>query len=459
MQPSPSSHHARDPLDAHTRLDHTGAIAPQALAKIILATSLISCLELFDFTVFGLFAAVIGDQFFPSSNPLTSLMLAAGTFAVGFLTRPIGALWIGRYADRVGRRAAMLATSWIMAIGTAAIAACPPFAVLGIGAPCVILVARVLQGIAAGGEIGAAASYAMEAVHRSRRGFVVGWQLAGQGAAALLGACLGLILTHTMTAASFAAWGWRVPFVIGLLIIPVAVYVRRGLPELPVADATRAADAAQTSLYREHGVSVLLATLMMLWRTIPVYAVVYYMPSYLTRVTHLPAIVGFRASALSALILVVIAPISGRLADRLRRIKPLLLAMSGITTVLVYPVFWVTAHAHSQAPVLLSIGLISVFIALGASAGTVLVLEQLPTHVRARGIALSYALGVALFGGTAQFVVTALIKATGDPMSITWYVAPACFVSFCAVALFRERRADPAAGHAAHQRGRTKAAN
>jgi MFS transporter, MHS family, proline/betaine transporter len=180
---------------------------------------------------------------------------------------------------------------------------------------------------------------------------------------------------------------------------------------------------------------------MMLWRTIPVYTIVYFMPSYLTRVTHLPAIVGFRSSALSALLLAILSPVSGMLADRLTRLKPLLLITSGLATLLVVPVFYVFTHAHDEGPVLIAIAAISIVIALGASAGTVLVLERLPSRVRASGVALSYALGVALFGGTAQFVVTALIKWTGDPMSITWYVAPACLVSFCAFAMFEEQRA------------------
>jgi MFS transporter, MHS family, proline/betaine transporter len=179
---------------------------------------------------------------------------------------------------------------------------------------------------------------------------------------------------------------------------------------------------------------------MMMGQTIPVYAIVYYMPSYATRVMHMPAVIGYMASALSALLLVVIPPLSGRLIDRLPRRKPLALLASGCTAFLVYPVFLTITRATSALPILCCVGLISTMVALGAGAVALLVLEALPARVRASGIAISHALHVALFGGTAQFVVTGLIRWTGDPMSAAWYVAPACAVSFCALMLFKEKR-------------------
>jgi MHS family proline/betaine transporter-like MFS transporter len=184
----------------------------------------------------------------------------------------------------------------------------------------------------------------------------------------------------------------------------------------------------------------LLAMLMMMGQTIPVYAIVYFMPSYATRVMHMPAVIGFLASALSALLLVVIPPLAGRLIDSLPRRKPLALLASGCTALLVYPVFLMITRATSALPILCGVGLISIMVAFGAGAVALLVLEALPARVRASGMAVSHALHVALFGGTAQFIVTALIRSTGDPMSAAWYVAPACGVSFCALMLFKERR-------------------
>uniref|UniRef100_S0DEZ0 Putative transporter n=1 Tax=termite gut metagenome TaxID=433724 RepID=S0DEZ0_9ZZZZ len=408
--------------------------------RIIIATSIVTALEMFDFTVFGFFAVMIGDQFFPATDPMTSLLLAVATFGVGFLMRPLGAMMVGMYADRVGRRAAMTRTIWMMALGTAAVGLCPPFAAIGIMAPLIVIAGRSLQGFALGGDIGVAATFVMEAGPASRRGFRISWQPSSQGAAALLGASLGVLLSSTMSPATLASWGWRIPFIIGLLIAPVGLYVRRRLSENPMP--ARAAQDSRTplgELFREHGTTILLAMLMMMGQTIPVYAFVYYMPSYVTRVMHMPPLTGFLASASSALLLVVVPQLAGRLVDRMPRRKPLVILSSACTALLVYPAFLLITHATGLLPVLLGVGLISVSIALGAGTVTLLVLEALPARVRATGIAIAHALNVALFGGTAQFIVTGLVKWTGNPMSAAWYVTPACLVSFCAVMLFRER--------------------
>jgi MHS family proline/betaine transporter-like MFS transporter len=414
------------------------------LLKVIIATSLVTGLETFDFTVFGFFAVVIGDQFFPAADPMTSLLLAVGTFGVGFFMRPLGAMMIGAYADRVGRRAAMTRTSWMMVLGTAAIGLCPSFATIGVTAPLIVIAGRSLQGFALGGDIGTAATFVMEAGPVSRRGYLVNWQLASQGAAALLGAFLGVLLTSAVSPAALASWGWRIPFLIGLLIAPVGFYVRRRLRENPIPGTSgtsgRNAGTQLAELCREHGATILLAMLTMMGRTVPVYAIVYYMPSYVTRVMHMPAITGFLSSALSALLLVVIPPLSGLLTDRQPRRKPLALLSSGCTALLVYPVFLVITRAHSTLPILCGVGLISAVVALGAGVGTLLVLEALPARVRASGIAISHALHVALFGGTAQLIVTGLIRWTGNPMSAAWYVTLACSLSFGALMLFKEQR-------------------
>ncbi|QUN31391.1 MFS transporter [Cupriavidus sp. KK10] len=411
------------------------------LRKTVVATSLVSGLETFDFTVFGFFAAMIGDQFFPAEDPLTSLLLAVGTFGVGFLIRPLGAMMIGAYADRVGRRAAMTRTIGLMTVGTAAIALCPPFAMIGAAAPVIIIIGRALQGFAVGGEIGVASTYVMETVPVSSRGRVVSWQSVSQGAAALLGASLGTLLTKVMSPEDLASWGWRLPFLIGLLIAPVGIYVRRQLREAPVADTRgRAAATPLVELWREHRSTMLLAILIRMGSTIPVYVIVYYMPSYLHRVMHVPASTGFLAATLSALLLTVIPPLSGLLIDRLPRRKPLALFTAGCKVLLVFPVFLTIVRADGTLPVLVGVGLISAMVALGAAVGTLLVLEAFPARVRASGAAISHALNVAVFGGTAQFIVTGMIKLSGNPMSAAWYMAATCLLSFGAVVLIKEQR-------------------
>jgi MHS family proline/betaine transporter-like MFS transporter len=411
------------------------------LRKVIIATSLGNGLEIFDFTVFSFFAAMIGAHFFPANDPMTSLLLAVGTFGVGFFMRPLGAMVIGAYADRVGRRAAMMLTIWLMALGTAAIGCCPSFATIGLAAPLIVIAGRLLQGFAAGGEVGAATTFLMESGPASRRGFLVSWQLGSQGAAALLGASIGVILTRSLSPNDLAAWGWRIPFLIGLLIAPVGLYVRRQLHDVPLPKPTTGtATMPLVELCQKHGRTVTLATMMMIGGTVSMYIIVYYMPSYLTRVMHMPPTTGFLSATLSALLMFVIAPLSGLLADKLKRRKPLVLFTTGCNALLVYPAFYVITHAHSLMPILASVGIISALMALGSGAGTLLLLEAFPPHVRASGLAIPYAVGATLFGGTAQLVVTWLIKSTGDPMSAAWYVAPASLISLAAVALFKERR-------------------
>lgn len=409
------------------------------LLKAVVAASFVTGLETFDFTVFGFFAVMIGDQFFPAKDPMTSLLLAVATFGVGFFMRPLGAMKIGAYADRVGRRAAMTRTTWMMAIGTATVALCPPFASIGPAAPLIVIAGRALQGFALGGDIGVAATFVMEAAPASRRGFVISWQLVSQGTAVLLGASLGVLLSSTMTPTALASWGWRVPFLIGLLIVPLGLYVRHRLSEAPLAvTATENAQTPFAELRREHVKTILLIMLMIMGQTVPVYAIVYYMPSYVSRVMHMPALTGYLASAASSILLVTIPPLSGRLADRLPRRKPIVLFSSACTAILVYPVFLLITRAHSTLPILCGVALISASIAVGAGVISLMALESFPARARASGLAISYALTVALFGATAQFIVTGLVKWTGDPMSAAWYVAPACLVSLCAVILFKE---------------------
>ncbi|WP_321910620.1 MFS transporter [Paraburkholderia sp. J11-2] len=429
-----------DPLSRMTSHLPSPALASRRLVRVVIATSFVSCLEIFNFTAFGLFAGWIGGQIFPSTNSMSSLLMAVGTFGVGFLFRPLGSIVIGAYADRSGRRAAMTLTIWLMAAGTAAIAACPSYSQVGIVAPVIMLLSRLVQGLAAGGEVGSAASYVMEASPFGRRNYLVSWQLVGQASSAILGASLGVVMSSSLSAANLAAWGWRVPFLIGLLIVPFGFYVRRRLPDDMVGRASPNRKLVPLAeLSRSHGKTLALATLMIAGRTIPAYAIAFYMPSYLTHVMHWPAIAGFLASVVFGLVFMLFAPLTGLLADRLQNRKPLLLCAAGATTLLIFPVFHIITHAHDLTTVLAGVALISVFVAPLSSVGSVLVLESFPVQVRASGFSISYAFGVALFGGTVQLIITSLIKWTGNPMAAAWYAAPACLVSFIALLFFPER--------------------
>lgn len=420
--------------------------AQPSQTRLIVATSIGNGLEIFDFTVYSFFAAMIGAQFFPSGNPITSLLFSVGTFGLGFLMRPLGAVLLGGYADRVGRRAAMTMTIWLMALGTAMIGLCPPYASLGIFAPLVVLTGRLLQGFAAGGEVGAATTYLMESGPASRRGFFVSWQSTSQAAAALVGAGFGMLLSQTLSQDALYSWGWRIPFLVGLLVAPVGIYIRRALHDTHAGAASHgnAPDALPVvELLRTHGRVVALGAMLLMGGTVALYTMVYYMPSYLTRVMHMPPKTGFLSASVSACVLLVVSPLSGLLADRLKARKPLLLCTSGAMTMLVMPVFLVLVHATPQNAILV-IGAVAMFtavMAIGGAALVLMLLEAFPPAMRATGMALPYAIAVTCFGGTAQFIVTWLIDRTGNPLSAGWYVQICCILSFVALLLFRERKA------------------
>jgi MFS transporter, MHS family, proline/betaine transporter len=436
--PPPASVAARErpPSPGNGRID-------ARLLKAVFATSLLNGLELFDFTVFAFFGAIVGDRFFPFVQPMTSLLLAAATFGVGFLARPLGGLLLGAYADRCGRQPALLLSCWFATLGTAAIALSPTYEQIGIAAPLLVVVSRVLQGLAVGGEIGPAAALAMEAAPPSKRGFVIGCQLAGHGIAPLFGASLGALLSGMLTPTQLFDWGWRVAFAMGLPLIGIAYYLRRKLQEGGISDRTATGDARRrpvAQLFRHHRRIIAMATLLMGFRTVPLYAVVYFLPTYMAHVIHQPMLNGFLASTLSAVLLIALSPAAGIVIDKLPRRKPLLFATACGTAIGVYVLFVAMTPAATAARLLIGIASITALIVLGGCAATVLVLEALPYNVRATGHGSTYGLGAGMFGGTAQLAVAALMKWTANPMSVAWYVVPCCLLSAGAAIAFNERR-------------------
>jgi MHS family proline/betaine transporter-like MFS transporter len=413
------------------------------ILKIVIATALVNGLELFDVMVFGLFAAIIGGQFFAFAGAAKSALFAAVAFGASFWARPVGALVIGAYADRFGRRKALIATCWIATLGTAALALCPPYATLGIAAPAIVVAARILQGLAAGGEIGPSSAFVMEAVPASRRGYFVSCQLAGNGLAPLLGALVGVLLSDLLSPAQLSAWGWRIAFAVGMPLVALSYYARRQLSDVDARFSRKPGGKAYKpvrKLFRHHGRTLVLATLLTSCSTVPLYAVVFYMPTYMSHVIHKPIVTGFLSTAISALLLMALSPLLGLLIDKMPRRKPLLLAAAVGGALAVYPVFLLVTRIGTAAALLIGVSCMTVIVAFGGCVAAVLVLEALPRHVRATGRGTSYALGAALFGGTAPLIVTALIKWTGDPVSIAWYVAPCCLLSAGAVLRLKEGR-------------------
>lgn len=427
-------------LSAQPAQDRSDTVRPMTTRKIVVATALGNGLEIFDFTVYSFFAAYIGSAFFPAHDPISSLLFAVGTFGVGFFARPVGALILGNYADRVGRRDAMTISILLMAMGTCLIALCPTYNQIGWASPLLIVGARILQGFAAGGEIGAATTYLMESGTQQKRGFMVSWQMVSQGLSAIAGALLGFLLSHALAPESLAAWGWRLPFAIGVLIAPIGFYIRRHLPDPPRGEAANRLHKPLRELWTHHRGRMLAAIGLTTGQTVTMYVMVFYMPSYLVRIVHLPASTGFATALGSSMAFTVFAFIGGLVADRFVSRKAVALAPSLLSTLACLPALWVITTTGNPAIVVATVMSVTALLGFGVVATLLLLMELFPAGVRATAFSTAYALANTVFGGTAQFVITALIVKTGQPFSVAWYVLACDLVALIALLAIRERR-------------------
>jgi MFS family permease len=416
-----------------------GAVPPGGVPiGTVVAAVLGNAFEFFDFTVYGVFAVIIGRVFFPVESELVQILLSLGTFGIGFLTRPLGSIVFGAYADRAGRKPAMMLTIWLMAIGTGLLGVTPSYATIGIAAPLLVLLARLIQGFAAGGEVGAATAFLLEAAPEGRRGFFGGWQFASQGLAVAVGGLLGALLSASLTPAALQAWGWRVPFLLGVLIAPLGVYIRMRLAETHVAPARRQS-AAQVvgNLAVHHRVPMIAGCLMTMGGTISVYILSNYMTTYAIRTLHLPTTVALSASLLSGLSMLIFSPLGGMLSDRIGR-RPVIMGSRLLLLVATYPAFWLMTSVPSEWTLWIVVATLPGINALGVAVSLVFIPESMPPSVRASGLAIVYAVTVAVFGGSAQGVVTWLISATGDPISPAYYVLLANVLALAAPLLLKE---------------------
>ncbi|WP_247894466.1 MFS transporter [Azospirillum sp. B510] len=407
----------------------------------ILALSIGNAVELYDFTIYSFFSLTIGKLFFPVQTAYGPLLLALLTFGVGFVVRPLGGIIIGAYADRAGRKPALVLTISLMALGTLLIGLCPTYAQIGVAAPVAIVIGRVLQGFSAGGEIGVATTVLMEMGSPARRGLRVSWQMVSQGAAALLGALSGYLLSTHLPAEALEAWGWRLPFLAGLLILPVGLYLRRLLPETARPD--RSGRAVLAELLSDHRSRLAAGVLMIAGGTASTYVNIYYMPTYLIRIVGLPSRTAFLTGCVAGVTMVLVAPLAGLLSDRIDRRRPFVAWSALISMCLTYPAFRVLSHGPGVPAALAVAGLLIAFNAIGAGSCLLLLMENFPARVRASGLSIVYSAGVAIFGGFAQFIVTWLISITGDPISPAWYVSACALATLLACTRMREVRSLP----------------
>ena len=411
---------------------------PRGQARTIVACSIGNALEMYDFTVYSFFSLLIGKLFFPVDSAYGSLLLAVGTFGIGFVMRPLGALVIGSFADRRGRKAALTLTISLMVVGTLCIALAPTYATAGIAGTLILVFGRMLQGFSLGGEIGAATTMLMESGSFSGRGVRIGWQGASQGCAAVLGALIGAVIYASFSPTVLASWGWRLPFLVGLLIAPVGLYIRTHLDE--TMDSEAMASRPLATLFSEHGSKIVRGVLSIAAATVGMYLVVFFMPTYLVRVLHLPPSLSMLAGCVAGGTMTVMCLVSGLIADRTVLRKPIALASVILTTLLIYPALW-AMNMHPSIPLALSmIAMVTAASSFGSTPLLLLLMEMFPANVRASGLSVTYAIGVALFGGSAQFIVTWLLAKTGNPMTLPLYMVAAGIVTICAIASLPESR-------------------
>ncbi len=429
-------------------------LSPQPVLpmKAVVAVIIGNWLEFYDFLVFTFFAVMIGDAFFPGESEITRLLGALATFGVGFVTRPLGAAIIGPYADRVGRRAALTLTLLLMSVGSLMIAVTPPYSQIGIAAPMLLLVARLIQGFSCGGEVGPATTYLLESAPPEKRAAVTAWQAYSQQLAAIMGSGLGLLLAATLSREQLYAWGWRVPFLLGVVIAPVALYIRRQLPEtVHESQMHRSTGAVLSELFRGHSRAVLLGVLIICGGTVSTY-VFNYMTTFAITTLGLSAAIG-SALGLTGNAAQIAGLAVGVWIDRLGR-KRMLILSRVVFLLMLYPVYQVLTAPNASTAMIVAVNMFGNFLyAIGIGAAYAFLAEAFPQSVRSSGLAILYALGVAIFGGTTQFVVAWLIKVTADPMVPAWYQIAANVAAIVGIMLLtphadvlRERRALAEAG-------------
>lgn len=413
--------------------------SPDAGRKSIFAVVLGNAVEFFDFGVYATFAVMIGHTFFPSDSAFVSLMLSVTAFGIGFIVRPLGAVLIGAYADRVGRKPAMLLTLVMMAVGTGSIAILPGYETIGIAAPILLVVTRMIQGLAWGGEAGPATTYILEAAPPHKRGTYACWQVVAQGVAAMAAGLVGYTLTKVMSPEDLNSWGWRVPFVFGLLVLPIGIYIRRNLAETfhGQGETTSTGDLVR-EVCGKHRRALVLGLLILSGSTITQYFL-NYMTTFALTELKLPTSISMLSTLVAGAAMAVCAVAGGMLCDRFGR-RVILMTPRVVLLLILFPALQLMTEHPSPSTFLLTLALLSGLHGMSGAALIVLLVESFPKSVRSTGFSIVYAFGVAAFGGTAQIIITWLIGTTGDPMSPVRYLLIANLVCLTAAWFAKETR-------------------
>ena len=411
--------------------------AAPRLWRSILAAAAGNVLEWYDFTVYAYMAPFIALKFFPGDDPMTGLLAVFATFGLGFVVRPLGGIVIGRLGDVRGRKAALLLTIVLMALGTAGIGLVPGRDTAGALAPWLLVLCRLIQGFSAGGEWGSSTAFIYEWAPRGRRAFFSSLQQSSVAGGMLLGSAIAALLGTLLNKTQMSDFGWRLPFLLGALIIPVGWYLWRHVEETPVFAAGPTAPVTT-------GKGIVLALqaggIIVIW-TVAYYAILTYMPVFTAQYSKLGSAAALWSNALSLLVLALTIPFFGALADRIGR-KPLLLAGAIGFALLSYPLFLVIVNSSAMLPVVLAQIVFALMTAIYSGGAPAAVTEIFPSASRLLWMSTGYSLTVALFGGFGPYIAQWLVTHTGSPLSPVLYISGCALLSLAVIARIKETRHD-----------------
>jgi MFS family permease len=419
---------------------------PRIRTRHVAAAVAGNALEFYDFTTYSYFAAAIGHAFFPmgpgglSHSEFGSLMLSLGTFGAGFALRPVGGIVIGAYADRAGRRPAMLFSFALMGLAILALAFIPSYSQIGIAAPILAIAARLTQGFALGGEVGPTTAYLVEAAPASRRGLYASWQSASQSISATAGGAVGLLLANVMAPGALDVYGWRIAFILGALTLPFGLYIRSALPEtLHAADHLPQYGAAEAGIWRivrDHARPIVLGLVILTGGTVATY-IANYMTTFAHSTLKMAASPSFAATLVNGVFGVAASLAGGWLSDLFGR-RRMMIVPRALYLVVAYPVFFLIVQQRSTLALLAGTAILSILLNVSAGAFYVSFAESLPKRVRGVIFATVYATAIAVFGGTTQAFVAWLNEVTGNPLAMAWYLLAVTAASLVAMLLMAE---------------------
>ena len=417
-----------------------------SLRRAVSAASIGNLLEWYDFSVYAFFAAPIARLYFPDSNPMKGVLLVFLTYGLGFIMRPVGAIVIGHFGDKYGRKSALVFTVMAMAFGTVLIGVLPTYATVGAFGAVLLTVARLIQGFSAGGEWGGSTSFLVEYAPQNKRGFYGSLQQMTTVGGLVLGSAYGALLTGLLSDAQMLSWGWRLPFLSGILLAVVGLFLRAKVEETPKYEEIESRQQVAKTPFMEMLQSYPRETFTafsftLLW-TVGFYIVLTYMPTFMQQQLKIPASQALLAAAAGQLLLAVLIPFSGALSDRIGR-RPLLITACAVFVIGIVPMFKFVVSVHEFWAVLVNQLFWAIPLSFYSGAGPAAIAEIFPTKVRYVTLSTGYSISVAIFGGFAPVIAQLLIGWTGDPISPSYYVILAAVASLITMILIRETYNQP----------------